>query len=69
MADWVLEISGMSCGSCVLNVSDALQETAGVESAVVTLDPPRAEIKGPGAKQADLLKAVADAGFTATVSS
>jgi copper chaperone len=69
MADWVLTISGMSCGSCVLNVTEALEEIAGVESAVVTLDPQRAEITGPGAKEADLLKAVVDAGFSATVSS
>ena len=26
MADWVLTISGMSCGSCVLNVTEALED-------------------------------------------
>ena len=68
MADWVLEIRGMTCGHCVKAVTEALVATDGVESAAVTLDPPRAEIQGAEARQGALLRAVAEAGFSAVVS-
>lgn len=42
------EISGMTCGSCVKRVRDALKNVAGVTSVLVTLKPPRAEIEMSG---------------------
>ncbi len=69
MADFVLEIRGMTCGHCVQAATDALQAVAGVDSAEVTLDPPRALVNGSGAQLTDLLQAVAGAGFTPVVSS
>lgn len=67
MGDWILEIRGMTCGHCVKAVTDALEGTPGVEKAVVTLDPPRATIRGTDVKRSELLRAVAGAGFTAVV--
>lgn len=48
MASQSFEISGMTCGSCVKRVTDALQSVAGVTSALVTLKPPRAEVETNG---------------------
>lgn len=69
MGEWVLEIRGMTCGHCVKAVTEALQAADGVESAAVTLDPPRADIRGADVKRSDLLRAVSGAGFTAIVPS
>lgn len=38
-------ISGMSCQSCVKRVTAALEGVAGIRSAVVTLDPPKADVE------------------------
>ena len=67
MADWVLEIRGMTCGHCVKSVTEALEAVDGVTGAAVTLEPPRAEISGAEVKRGALLAAVSGAGFTAIV--
>jgi len=69
MADIVIEIRGMTCDNCVNAVIEALFDVSGVESANVTLDPPRAEIKGANAKLTDVLQSIAGAGFTPVVAS
>ena len=66
------EIEGMSCGSCVNSITEALRSTPGVEDAVVTLEPQRAEVKlksegTPSAEQ--LIKVITDLGYTAKLSS
>lgn len=38
-------IRGMHCTSCVAKIRDALEKVDGVTAAVVTLDPPRAEVE------------------------
>lgn len=38
------EITGMHCQSCVKKVTAALESVVGVRSAVVSLDPPRADV-------------------------
>jgi len=68
MADIVLEIRGMTCEHCVSAVTEALFDVSGVESAEVTLDPPRVEITGANAKLTDVLQSIAGAGFTPIVS-
>ena len=39
------KVSGMTCNSCVNKVQKSLSEVKGVESVLVTLNPPEAEIK------------------------
>jgi copper chaperone CopZ len=39
------KVSGMTCNSCVKKVQKILSEMKGVESVIVTLNPPEAEIK------------------------
>lgn len=41
-----LEVEGLTCNNCVRKLERALQETEGVTSATVTLDPSRATIEG-----------------------
>ena len=69
MADIVIEIRGMTCGHCVEAVTKALNAVPGVQSAEVTLEPPKAEITGADAKLTDVLQSVAGAGFTPIVKS
>jgi copper chaperone len=39
-----LQIEGMSCGHCQKTVTNALLQVKGVTKAIVTLDPPLAEV-------------------------
>lgn len=66
------EIEGMSCQSCVNSITEALRTTPGVEDAVVTLEPQRAEVKlkPVGAPSADeLIKVITGLGYTAKLAS
>jgi copper chaperone CopZ len=41
----MLEVEGLTCNNCVRKLERALQETKGVSSATVTLDPSRATVE------------------------
>lgn len=65
----VLEVEGMTCGHCVKAVAGALRAVAGVTSAEVTLDPPRAVIVFDPAKTGSgaLIAATAGEGYPSRV--
>ena len=63
--EWTLTLRGMTCGHCVKSVTEALGVVAGVTEVDVTLDPPRAVVRGRNVDPGALLGAVAGAGFTA----
>ncbi len=67
--DIVLRVEGMTCGGCVNSVTRALQGVAGVQSASVSLDEKKAVVRAAdvAALREALLRAVTEAGFTATV--
>ncbi|WP_417744891.1 heavy-metal-associated domain-containing protein [Rosistilla oblonga] len=56
------EITGMHCQSCVGRLTGALSELDGVDSAVVTLDPPRAHVEGSRIEFERVMEATASAG-------
>ncbi len=60
-----LTITGMTCGHCVAAVQKALAAVPGVESAEVTLSPPRAQIScDPSRTTVEMLtKATAEEGY------
>ena len=60
----VLSVEGMTCASCVGRVERALKAVSGVTNAVVNLATERATIHGT-ANTADLIAAIADAGYEA----
>lgn len=66
MASLVLKIDGMTCGHCVRAVTLALQAVEGVAAVDVRLDTGEAAVTG-SAESADLIRAVGDAGYAATV--
>jgi copper chaperone CopZ len=55
-------VSGMTCGGCVSKLERALRAENGVTSAVVTLEPGKAVIRG-ALKESRLREVVEDAGF------
>ena len=59
-----LAVEGMTCASCVGRVEKALKAVPGVEQAAVNLATERASVRGVAAP-ADLLAAIAKAGYTA----
>lgn len=59
-----LSVEGMTCASCVGRVERALKAVSGVTNAVVNLATERATIHGT-ANTADLIAAIADAGYEA----
>lgn len=61
-----LSIQGMTCASCVGRVERALKAVSGVTEAVVNLATERATVRG-GANTAELMAAIADAGYEAEV--
>ncbi len=63
-ADLVLSVEGMTCASCVGRVERALKAVPGVTSAVVNLATETASVSGT-AESADLVRAIAAAGYTA----
>ncbi len=60
----VLELSGLSCGHCVMRVRKALEE-AGAKVEEITLD--RAVIEAPEGDIERFVKAVEAAGYEASV--
>ncbi len=60
-----LNVTGMTCNGCVNSVKKALEQTDGVSSAEVTLEPGRATVSYDPAftSPAALRMAVEDAGF------
>ncbi len=62
-----LEISGMSCASCVRRVESALTSVAGVGTASVNLVSKLARVEGEPVSPAALIDAVAKAGYEARV--
>jgi len=64
-----LSVTGMTCGSCVRHVSDALRSVPGVAQATVDLAAERAIVSyDPASVTSDqLLKAVTEAGYGAEV--
>ncbi len=62
-----LNITGMTCESCVGTVQKALQKVNGVKEAKVDLKSSKATVTFAGTTTTDvLIKAVSDAGFTAS---
>ena len=57
-----LEVQGMTCDNCVRKLERALNQTQGVTSATVTLEPSRATVEGTAAPS-DLEAAVRAAGY------
>jgi copper chaperone CopZ len=57
-----LELEGLTCNNCVRKLERALRDADGVTSAMVTLEPGRATVKG-FAQPADLEAVVRAAGY------
>lgn len=68
MNDTVLQVTGMTCGHCVMSVTKALQRVPGVEKADVSLEKGEAVVHGAADVQA-MLAAVKQAGYAATLKS
>jgi copper chaperone CopZ len=62
-----LSIEGMSCGHCVSRVRRALQSIEGVEVRSVEVGSAVAEVDPARTKPEDLIRAVDDVGFVATI--
>jgi len=62
-----LEVHGMSCASCVSRVEKALLRVPGVRIALVNLLTETATISGFGFESADLIAAIAKAGYEASL--
>ncbi|KAJ8902568.1 hypothetical protein NDN08_006970 [Rhodosorus marinus] len=66
MGKFLLEVQGMTCGSCVKRVTESLEGLNGVESAKVDLDSNTAAVVGNVDVQ-ELIRAVAETGKQATL--
>jgi copper chaperone CopZ len=64
-----LNIKGMHCDSCAVDIKETLEETAGVFKADVTFQRKTAIVEFDDAvvQQSTLLKKIQDLGYTATV--
>lgn len=62
-----LDVDGMHCGGCVSRVESALDAVDGVERVDVSLDRHEATVEGDGVGVPDLVAAVEDAGYGASV--
>ncbi len=58
-----IKISGMHCQHCVVAVTQALQEIAGVTKVEVSLENAQAVVEAEGVTDAALTEAVEDIGF------
>jgi copper chaperone CopZ len=58
-----LSVEGMTCNHCVMHVTKALKEVAGVTSAIVDLASKSAVVEGGALDEAAMKAAVADAGY------
>ena len=62
-----LKISGMSCGACVNHVTKALQNSPGVQSAIVDLASQSARVQGDNLNVEQLKSAIEAEGYGAQV--
>jgi copper chaperone CopZ len=62
-----LQITGMSCQACVSHVEQALRGVSGVAAVKVDLAAGKAEIQHQGASLSQMIEAVVEAGYEATV--
>ena len=69
MANAKLNVTGMTCGHCQAKVEKALKGVSGVYTAIVDLEDGEAEVdfNDDAVTAADLITAVAKAGYTATL--
>ena len=58
-----LEVEGMTCNHCVMHVTQALKELAGVTNVQVDLAGKRAVVEGTNLDDGAMRAAVADAGY------
>ena len=60
-------VSGMTCGHCVMSVTEAIQELDGVQDVRVDLESGRATVTSESELDAEAVKAVvADVGYQVT---
>lgn len=62
-----LDVSGMHCEKCVARVKDALEGVEGVTGADVSLEANAATVEGHGFDAAELVAAVEEVGFGASL--
>jgi copper chaperone CopZ len=62
-----LTVTGMMCGACQGHVTKALQNTQGVQNAVVDLAAGKASVQGENLDAARLIAAVEEEGYGAKV--
>lgn len=65
MAEFTLRIDGMHCGSCVRQVTQALNSTAGVEVEEVRIGAARLKALGENPAVDAAIASLAKAGYTA----
>ncbi|HNC99462.1 MAG TPA: heavy-metal-associated domain-containing protein [Myxococcota bacterium] len=63
METMTLKIEGMTCGGCVVSVTNALNRVGGVKNVNVSLEKKEAVVQGEGLQLPRLQAAVEDAGF------
>lgn len=59
------DITGMTCDHCVNAVTNAIKETPGVTTAVVSLDEKKATVSGDAVDIAAIIAAVEEEGYEA----
>lgn len=64
LPDLTLNIKGMTCSHCAMNVRRALNENEGVDAVIVDLPAGTAQISGEGYNLTDLKKSVEDIGYS-----
>lgn len=62
-----LDVKGMHCEKCVARVTEALEGAEGVTSATVSLEDESAVVEGHGIATDQLVAAVQEAGFEASL--
>jgi len=68
MNEILMEVTGMTCGSCVRHVTGALKAVDGVEDVAVDLASGRVAVRGrPGTAPNRLTSALTDAGYPARI--
>ena len=68
MASTTLNITGMHCGSCAILIDESLEELEGVQRSITDVRAGRTIVEHADAVNVtELLAAVAEAGYTATL--
>ena len=67
MSQLELNVVGMTCGHCVLRVENALKNVEGVSEVQVSLETNKAHVSGDPLNSDELISAIQDAGYTATL--